>query len=84
MIGTKLATDVHSNEETTDLLYSLQGELSNRNGGIIYGGIQTIRCDQGRMYKQIENNLKGDYLTDAVYRDNGTWGEGKSAYHRCG
>lgn len=63
MIGTKLATDVHSNEETTDLLYSLQGELSQIGTEVSSTEVFRLSDAIREVYKQIENNLKGDYLT---------------------
>lgn len=63
MIGTKLATDVHSNEETTDLLYSLQGELSQIGTEVSSTEVFRLSDAIREVYKQIDNNLKGDYLT---------------------
>ena len=67
MIGTKLATDVHSNEETTDLLYSLQGELSQIGTEVSSTEVFRLSDAIREVYKQIENNLKGDYLTRHRY-----------------
>ena len=62
-IGTQLSSDVFSPKETNDLLYSLQSDLSNFTQEVNRSDIATIGEAIKSVYRQIEGNLKGDYLT---------------------
>ena len=63
-IGSQLVSDVFSyRKETEALLSDLQLELSNINQSISQSSIVTFSDSVRSVYKQIESNLKGEYLT---------------------
>ena len=63
-IGTQLVSDVFSlTKETDTILVDLQRELSNVFQSVSQSDISTFKESVKSVYKQIENNLKGDQLS---------------------
>lgn len=62
-IGQQLSNDVFAPKETDELLYSLQKELAEVTHDVTRSEVLTMKDAIKGVYKQIENNLKGEYLT---------------------
>lgn len=71
-IGAQLSSDVFSStKETQELLVSLQKDLSLINQDVSASEITTLKDAINGVYRQIENNLKGEQLTgtDTGFKD---------------
>jgi replicative DNA helicase len=62
-IGTRISLDVFSLKETSELIFSLQKEIEGINTGISSSETHTLKDAIKGVYKQIDSNLKGEYLT---------------------
>lgn len=63
VIGTQLSSDIFSSKETTDLVFRLQKELEGINQDVSKSEVYTLKDAINSVYKQIESNLKGEYIT---------------------
>lgn len=63
MIGQQLSSEIFTPKETDELLYSLQGELSNITQTVTSSEISTLKDAIDDVYKQIDTNLKGNIIT---------------------
>ena len=63
VIGTQLSSDIFSSKETTDLVFRLQKELEGINQNVSKSEVYTLKDAINSVYKQIDNNLKGEYIT---------------------
>lgn len=63
IIGQQMTSDIFSTKETTDILYSVQNELTEITGDVTSNEVDTLKDAIKSVYKQIENNLKGERLT---------------------
>lgn len=63
LIGQQMASDIFSSKETTDILYGVQNELTEITGDVTSNEVDTLEDAIKSVYKQIENNLRGERLT---------------------
>lgn len=63
VIGNQLSSDIFSSKETTDLVFRLQKELEGINQNVSKSEVYTLKDAISSVYKQIESNLKGEYIT---------------------
>jgi replicative DNA helicase len=62
-IGQQLSNEVFSPKETDELLFSIQKELAGVTNDVTKSEVVSIKDAIKGVYKQIESNLKGQYLT---------------------
>lgn len=62
-IGQQLANNVFEQKETSELLYAIQKDLAEITQEVTSSDILTMKDAIKGVYRQIENNLKGEYLT---------------------
>lgn len=63
LIGQQMTSDIFSSKETTDILYGVQNELTEITGDVTSNEVDTLEDAIKSVYKQIENNLRGERLT---------------------
>lgn len=63
LIGQQMTSDIFSSKETTDILYGVQNELTEITGDVTSHEVDTLEDAIKSVYKQIENNLRGERLT---------------------
>lgn len=63
VLGTQLSSDIFSSKETTDLVFGLQKGLEGINQNVSKSEACALKDAINSVYKQIENNLKGEYIT---------------------
>jgi len=62
-ISQKLSSDIFSEKETSELIFSLQNDIESIHGSSSNSDIHDLKYALKCVYKQIENNLNGEYLT---------------------
>ena len=62
-IGKQVSADVFGEKDTNELISSLQSEISGIGEKIASSDVHTLKDAISGVYKQIENNLKGNHLT---------------------
>ena len=63
IISQQLSLDVFSIKETSELIFSLQKDIESIHETTSSSDIHDLKSALKSVYKQIENNLNGDYLT---------------------